>query len=79
MGKNSAARTLAGSVIEKAEQGELRAAIFQPAMQAGIEQEHFPFAGTREAAQAMSGGASFARRAQSCRAQQAAKGFAAHG
>ena len=45
---------LAGSVVEKAEQGELGAAIFEPAVQAGIEQEHFAFTGTCEAAQAMS-------------------------
>ena len=63
-------------VVEKAEQGELRAAIFQPAMQAGVEQQHLAFASARQAALAMRGSATFAGRADPGRAQQTAKGLA---
>ena len=38
-------------------------AIFQPAVEAGIEQQHFAFASARQTALAMSGSASFAGRA----------------
>ena len=66
----------AGGVVEKAEQGKLRAAIFQPAVQAGVEQHHFAFASARQAALAMGGSASFTGRADSGRAQQTAEGLA---
>ena len=37
-------QNFACGVVEKSEQGKLRAAIFQPAVQAGVEQQHFAFA-----------------------------------
>ena len=55
----------------------MRAALFQPAMQASVEQHHFAFAERRQAALAMSGSATLAGRADPGRAQQAAKRFAA--
>jgi len=53
----------AGGVIEETEQGKLRATIFQPAMQAGVEQQHFAFSSARQAALAMGGSASLTGRA----------------
>ena len=69
-------RNFARGVVEKAEQGELRAAIFQPAVQAGVQQQHFALASARQAALAMRGSTTFAGRADPGRAQQAAKGLA---
>ena len=66
----------AGGVVEEAEQGKLRAAIFQPAMKAGVEQQHFAFPSARQTALAMGGSASLTGRADSGRAQQTAKGLA---
>src|ERR1019366_30802 len=63
-------------VVEETEQGKLRAAIFQPAVKAGVEQQHFAFPSTRQAALAMSRSASLAGRADPGRAQQTAEGFA---
>src|SRR5689334_13632812 len=77
--KELGGQNLAGGVVEKAKQREFGAAVFQPAVQAGVEQEHFAFAGTREAAQAMRRPAPFARRAKTCRTQQAAKGLTPQG
>ena len=37
----------ARGVVQEAQQGELRAAIFQPAVQAGVEQQHLAFASAR--------------------------------
>ena len=68
---------LACGVVEKSEQGKLRAAIFQPAVQAGVEQQHFAFSGARQAALAVGGSASLAGRADSGRAQQTTKSLAA--
>ena len=65
----------AGRVIEKAEQGKLWAAIFEPAMKAGVEQDHFSFASAGQAALTMRESASLAGRADSGRAQQTVKGF----
>ena len=50
----------AGGVVQEAEQGKLRPAIFQPAMQTGIEQHHFAFASAWQSALAMGGSAAFA-------------------
>ena len=69
-------QNFASGVVQKAEQGKLRAAIFQPAMKAGVEQQHFAFASARQAALAMRGSATLAGRADPGRAQQTAKGFA---
>ena len=66
----------ASGVVEKAEQGELGAAIFQPAVQAAIKQQHLALASARQAALAMRGSAALTRRAHSCRAQQTAESFA---
>jgi creatinine amidohydrolase/Fe(II)-dependent formamide hydrolase-like protein len=63
-GEKFGSQDLAGSVIEKAEQGEFGAAIFEPAVQTGIEQEHFAFPGTRKATLAVSRCAPLARRAK---------------
>ncbi len=76
-GEECGGQDLAGSVVEKAEQGKCGAAIFEPAVEAGVEQEHFAFASPRETAQAMSRCASFTRGAKACGAQNAAKGFPA--
>jgi len=51
----------ASSVVEEAQQGELRSALFEPVMEAGVEQEHFAFASACEASLAMRGGAALAR------------------
>src|SRR5579871_193882 len=75
-GKEFGDQNFARGVVEKSEQGQLRAAIFQPAVKAGVEQNHFAFPGTGQAALAMSGSATLARRADPGRAQQTAKGFA---
>src|SRR5579862_3401730 len=75
-GEEFSDENFACGVVEKSEQGKLWAAIFQPAMQAGVEQDHFAFASAREAALAMGGSASFTGRGDAGRAQQAAKGLA---
>ena len=64
-------------VVQKSEQGKLWAAIFEPAVKAGVEQYHFAFPSAGESALAMSGSASFSGRADPGRAQQAPKGLAA--
>src|ERR1019366_7098492 len=66
----------ARGIVEEAEQGELRAAIFQPAVQAGVEQEHPASPRARGAARARGGSATFTGRADPGRAQQTAKGLA---
>ena len=71
MGKNSA-----GGVVEEAEQGEFWAAIFEPAVEAGVEQQHFAFASAGQTALTMSGSATLAGRADPGRAQQTAEGLA---
>src|ERR1039458_9797221 len=66
----------ASGVVEEAEQGKLRAAIFQPARKAGVEQQHFAFPSARQAALAMGGSATLTGRAASGRAQQTAESLA---
>ena len=78
-GKEFGGEDFASGVVEEAEQGELRAALFEPGMQAGIEEQHVAFASAREASLAMSGSATLARRADPGRAQQTAESFAAQG
>ena len=63
-------------VVQESEQSKLRAAIFEPAVQTGVEQQHLAFASAGQAALAMSESATFTGRADSGRAQQTAKGFA---
>jgi hypothetical protein len=66
----------ARGVVQETEQSKLRAATFQPAVQAAIQQEHLALARACQAALAMRGSTTLAGRADPCRAQQAAKGFA---
>ena len=75
-GKEFGDQDFAGGVVQESEQGKLRAAIFQPAMQTGVEQQHFAFASARQAALAMSGSASFPGRADPGRTQQTTQGLA---
>ena len=58
-GKELGVRHFAGGVVDKTEQGELGAAIFEPVMGAAVEQQHIAFAGARETALAVSGRAPF--------------------
>src|SRR5258706_16422560 len=66
----------ARGIVEKAEQSKLRAAIFQPVMQAAIQQQHLALASACQAALAMDGSASLSWRAAPCRAQQTAESLA---
>src|SRR5712692_8747236 len=68
---------VAGGVVEEAEQGELRAAVFEPVVQAAVEKQHLAFASAAEAALAMSRSTSLAGRAEARRTQQPAQGLAA--
>ena len=72
-------RDLAGGVVDEGQQSKFRAPLFEPAMQAAIEQEHFAFAGTGSAALAMKAGATLAGRGDAGRAQKAAESFASDG
>ena len=65
----------ASGVVEKAEQGKLRAAIFQPTVKTAVQQQHLSLASARKTALAMGGSASLAGRADPGRAQQAAQGL----
>ena len=69
-------QNFACGVVEETEQGKLRAAIFEPAVKTGVEQQHFAFPSARQAALAMSGSATLAGRADPGRAQQTAEGLA---
>ena len=75
-GEEISDQDFAGGVVEEAEQGKLWAAILQPAVQAGVEQQHLAFASACQAALSMSGSASFAGRGDPGRTQQTAEGFA---
>lgn len=72
-------RDFAGGVVDEGQQSEFGAAIFEPAVQAAVEQEHFALAGAGSAAPAMEAGATLAGRGDSGRAQQAAESFASDG
>lgn len=63
-------------VIQEAEQGQLRAPIFQPVMKTGIPKQHLAFPSARQAALAMPGGTTFARGADSGGAQQPTESLA---
>ena len=76
-GKKFGGQDLASGVVEKAEQGELRTALFEPGVQAGIEEQHVAFASARQASLAMRGSATLTRRADPGRAQQTAESLAA--
>jgi hypothetical protein len=69
----------AGGVVEEAEQGKLRAAVFEPVVEAGVEQEHLAFASAGQAALAMGGSPSLTRGAEAGPTQQAAQGLTAQG
>lgn len=75
-GKELRDQDFAGGIVEKAEQGEFGAALFEPAVQAGVEQKHFAFASAGQTALAVSGSAPFAERADPGGTQQAAKSLA---
>jgi hypothetical protein len=66
----------AGGIVEEAEQSELRAAIFEPVVEASVEQQHLAFASAAKSALAMRGGATLAGRADPGRAQETAKSLA---
>ena len=70
-------QNFARGIVQEAEQGKLWAAIFQPAMQAGVQQQHLAFASAGQAALAMRGSAALTARADPGRAQQTAKRLAA--
>ena len=72
-GKEFGDGNFARGVVQEAEQGKLRAAIFEPAVKAGVQQQHLAFPSTCQAALAMRRGAPFAGRADSGRAQQTAE------
>jgi len=78
-GKEFGDGDFASGVIQEAEQGELRAAIFQPAVKAAIKQQHLALASAGETALAMGGSTAFAGRSDPGRAQQTAEGLAAEG
>ena|GEM_PF-3290303 len=63
-------------VIQEAEQGQLRAPIFQPVMKTGIQKQPLAFPSARQAALAMPGGTTFARGADSGGAQQPTESLA---
>jgi hypothetical protein len=75
--KELSGENFAGSVVLHAESGETRATTFQPVVRRAVELHQFAFASDAQTALAMSGSATFAGRAQSLAAQQAAEGFAA--
>jgi hypothetical protein len=68
---------LAGGVVEEAQQGEFWAAIFQLAVNAGVEQKHLALASAGQTALTMSGSAAFAGRADSGAAEKTTESFAA--
>jgi hypothetical protein len=72
-------RYFGSGVVKEAEQGELRATLFEPRVQAGVQEQHLSFAGPRQAALTMGGSTTLTRRADPGRAQQTAKGLAAEG
>ena len=78
-GKELGDQDFAGGVVQEAEQGELGAAIFQPAVEAGVEQPHLAFARAGQTALTMRGGTTLAGRAETVATQQATKSLAAEG
>ena len=78
-GEELGAKDFAGGVVEESEQGELGTAIFQPAVEAGVEQKHFAFTSASQTALAMSRGASFAGRPIPAPREKAAEGLATEG
>src|SRR6202035_4611702 len=72
-------RDFASGIVEEAEQGQLRAAIFQPAVKAAVQQQHFALPSARRAALSMRGSAPLTGRADACRAQETAEGLAPEG
>src|SRR5271168_580611 len=67
---------LAGGVILKADESELRTAAFEPIMTASVGEHHHAEARTAQAAGAVLAGAALLRRSQLGRTQDAADGFA---
>jgi len=77
--EEASGQDFAGGVILHAENGEARAAAFEPVVRGAVELNEFAFARRAEAALTMSGRAALARRAVAGGAQDAAHGFAAQG
>jgi hypothetical protein len=76
-GKEFGDGNFAGRVVEEAQQGQLRAALFQPAVQTAIHEQRLALARPAKPALAMGGSAAFARGADPGRTQQTAEGLAA--
>src|ERR1700720_2127679 len=72
-GKELGHGNLARGVVQEAEQSKLWAAIFQPAMKAAIEEEHFAFASATKTALAVRRSAPFLRGAETVLAEQTAE------
>ncbi len=75
--KELSGEDFAGSVVLHAQSGETRAAAFEPVVRRAVELHQFAFASDAQTALAMSGRATFAGRAETLAAQQAAEGFTA--
>ena len=76
-GKEFGDENFAGGIVEEAQSGKLRAAIFQPVVRRAVEQQHFAFASRAQTALAMSGRPALAGRAEAFTTEQTAKGLAA--
>lgn len=76
-GKELGNGNLAGGVVQKAEEGELWAAIFEPVMQAAIEKEHFALASAAKTSLAVLRRAPFLGGAETVLAEQTAERFPA--
>src|ERR1700676_2456693 len=72
-GKELGNGNLARGVVKEAEESELWAAIFEPAMKAAIEEEHFVLPSPAKASLAVRGSAPFLGRAETVLAEQTAE------
>jgi hypothetical protein len=70
---------LASRIVEKGEQSQLWAPSFEPVVEAGIEQHHFPFPSAAETALTVSGGTPLSGRAEASGAEQPTQRLAAEG
>jgi hypothetical protein len=67
----------AGGIVEEAQQSELGTTIFEPSVEAAVEQQHLAFASAPGSALAVSGSAAFTGRAEASGTQQTAESLAA--
>jgi hypothetical protein len=72
-GKELGNGNLTRGVVQEAEEGELWAAIFEPAMKAAIQEEHFALASAAKTALTMRRSASFLGGAETVLAEQTAE------